>query len=329
MAIGVRDYLENLGHTVGYDKKTGDVLVKNEKGKMTSIGSDGFTLKDDGRYYAENESDILNALSKNNISAKIGFSPVRSALSPANTVGYNEKTGQVYINGRDYNVDGKNLIKIGDKVYGENNFLSSLEKKEYENKYSDMQENTLNKLLNSKYEGYNPAEDENFIAAFDAFMQGAKEDMGERGIISDSLITHYASQGAESLMPKYAALDYERFLNEQDNLKDSLDIMDRLNENDRQAYKTNADISLGESELLHGREKDISDAAAAERKEEKEDERLEKEHQNKLEIIDKEQQFDREQAERDFEYKKELERLQNDLGISKAQAQAYYKMIYG
>ena len=88
--IGVRDYLENLGHSVGYDQSSGDVLVDNERGNMKSIGSSGFTLKDDGKYYAESEQDILDALTKSGISHKNGYSPLRNSLSKNNTVGYND-----------------------------------------------------------------------------------------------------------------------------------------------------------------------------------------------------------------------------------------------
>ena len=329
MAIGVRDYLENLGHTVGYDQKSGDVLVKNEKGKMTSIGNESFKLGSDNRYYAESESDILSALSKSGISPKIGFSPVRNTLSPENSISYNEKTGQLYVNGRDYNVDGKNLINIGGTVYGEDNFIKSLEKGEYENKYASLQDETLKKLLGSKYEGYNPKNDKNYQMAYKSFMQDAKADMGERGLISDSLSTYYAAQGAEKLMPEFAALDYERYLNEQENLKDALDILGTLDENSRQAYKDNAAIRLEESRLMHERDGDIAERIENENKALREEENIKTEHQNKTELLEKEYQLKEQNDARNFEYEKELKRLQSDLDISKAQAQAYYKMIYG
>lgn len=329
MAIGVRDYLENLGHTVGYDKRTGDVLVKNKKGKMTSIGSAGFTLNDDGRYYAESEGDILSALSKSGISAKPGYSPVRNALSGANSIGYNDKTGQLYVNGRDYNVDGTNLVKIGDKIYGEDKFLQSISKKEYENSFEDLQKDVLEKIINNSYGGYNPQNDAHYQAAQEDFVKKAKEDMGKRGLVSDSLATHYAAQGAEKLMPAFAEMDFEKYKYDNENLKDALEIMGNLDENAREAYKTNADSTYKDNALMHQREKDIADILKAEAKEQKEDERLYEKHKNEMEILESEQNFKREMEAAGFEYDKEIERLKNDLGMSRDEAKAYLKLIYG
>ncbi len=333
--IGVRDYLEGLGHKVGYDRETGDVLVDNEKGKMKSIGSAGFTLKDDGKYYAENEEDILSALKKSGVSYKNGFLPLRNSLPKGNTVGYNDKTGQVYINGRDYNVDGNSLIKIGSEVFGSRDFINSVGEKEYENDFKAMEESIMRKLANEEYTGYNPARDKEYRAAHDAFMQSAKEDMGKRGLTSDSLIAHYAAQGAEKLLPIYAERDYEKFKDKKQNLKDSLSLLSELDKNAQSAFKANKSANYESASLLADRERDIaerieSDKAFKEKEKEREHEKetAKLKAENDREMLEREYALRLEEAEAKNEMEKEILRLQNDLDISKAQATAYYKALY-
>ena len=126
MAVQVRKILENLGHRVGYDPESGGVLVRGGDGKDINIGSEGFTLRDDGRYYADSEKSVYDALQKNGVAAGDGWSAVRNSLGKTENIGYNSKTGQLTVNGRDYNVDGQSLVKIGDTVYGRDSFLKGL-----------------------------------------------------------------------------------------------------------------------------------------------------------------------------------------------------------
>jgi len=241
MGVGVREYLEKLGHKVGYDKNTGDVLVDSENGKMKSISSDRFTLKDDGRYYAESESDILDALKKNNISYVNGYSAVRNSLGKNNTVGYNNLTGQVNINGRDYNVDGVNFIRVGDEIFGKNDFMKNVEADKYENKFENYEKKIIDELLKDEYEGYDPSDDRNYQMAYKSFMNSAKADMGSRGLVSDSLASYYAAQGAEKLMPEYAKLHYEKYKDERKDKKDAVQTLLKMDENRMKAYQQNAD----------------------------------------------------------------------------------------
>ena len=333
--IGVRDYLENLGHKVDFDQNTGNVLVDRENGTMKSIGSEGFTLKDDGRYYAESEEDILNALTKSGISHKNGYSPLRTSLSQNNTVGYNDKTGQVYINGRDYNVDGDKLVKIGSVIHAKNSFINSLDRQEYKNSYNNMQERAVNKLLNSEYKGYNPEADPYYQAAYDEYLKDAKEDMGARGLTSDSLIAHYAAQGAEKLLPIYAEMDYERFRDKNQDLKDALTALSALEKAEREAYAMENDIRQRDISLKDDKEAEIAnqileESTLSDKEKEREAERelYEMKAKDESDMLDKEYSLKRDLAITENEMEKEILRLQNDLNISKAQATAYYKALY-
>ena len=333
--IGVREYLENLGHSVSYDQDSGDVLVDNERGKMKSIGSSGFTLKDDGKYYAESEQDILNALTKSGISHKNGYSPLRNSLSKNNTVGYNDKTGQVYINGRDYNVDGDALIKIGSQVYGRNDFIKSINEGEYKNDYRDLEERVLTTLLNERYTGYNPESDPYYQKAHKDFVKDAKADMGKRGIVSDSLAAHYAAQGAEKLLPLYAEMNYEKYRSEKEDLKDALDSMMALDESDRASFKANRESALENVKLSHQREEALAEqkhkaAELSDKEKEREAEMAAAEFKakNEREMMEREYALRLGEAEAKAQMEKEIARLQSDLDISKAQATAYYKALY-
>ena len=259
MAVSVRETLERLGHTVGYDSKTGGVTVKDKNGKTVNLGSAGFTLGDDNRYYADSAKDIYSLLSKNGLAAGKGWSAVRNTLSPTESVGYNSKTGQLAVNGKTYNVDGENLVNIGGVIYGRSNYVDSLKKERYENEYGDLERKVLKKLLNNEYEGYDPAKDEDYQRAYSDYLKNAKADMGARGITSDSLISHYASEGAAKLMPEFKKADYEKYKDENEKLRTTLYAMKNLDENARNAFKTREESDYKAAELEAKREKNMLD----------------------------------------------------------------------
>lgn len=364
MSVGVRDYLEKLGHKVGYDKKSGDVLVGNGY-NMKSIGNEGFTLGNDGRYYAESENDILKALKKNNIDYTVGFSPVRNSLGKENTVGYNYNTGQISINGRDYNIDGKNLLRVGDEIYGSDSFLKDVQEEKFENKYDAQEKRIIDLLLKEEYEGYNPEDDESYMMAYDSFMKSAKADMGKRGMTSDSLAAYYASQGAEKLMPEYAKLHYEKYRDRREDLKDAVSTLIDMDESRRAEYKQNRDDRMNALEYQNKRdntnferENNIKDNALKksellgfvtkedgellnipegtktyEAKENDENRDFEKQmafekYENEKKIEELKSKNRREEAELEYYRDIEIRKIQNDLDISKAEATAYYKAIY-
>ena len=259
MAVSVRETLERLGHTVGYDSKTGGVTVKDKNGKTVNLGSAGFTLGDDNRYYADSAKDIYSLLSKNGLAAGKGWSAVRNTLSPTESVGYNSKTGQLAVNGKTYNVDGENLVNIGGVIYGRSNYVDSLKKERYENEYGDLERKVLKKLLNNEYEGYDPAKDEDYQRAYSDYLKNAKADMGARGITSDSLISHYASEGAAKLMPEFKKADYEKYKDENEKHRTTLYAMKNLDENARNAFKTREESDYKAAELEAKREKNMLD----------------------------------------------------------------------
>lgn len=240
MAVKVRDTLEKLGYKVSYDPQSGGVVVSNGD-KSTNLGSDGFTLKNDGRYYAETENDVYSALAKNGLGAGKGFKGARNYLGDTDYVGYNDKTGQMTLNGKAYNLDGENLVKIGDKIYGKTSYLDAIRSPKYENSYESTEKNALKRLEGRRYEGYDPERDENYQAAFADFMKSAKADMGSRGLISDSLASYYASQGAKRLMPEFENAHYKRYLDENSRLKDVIDSARELSEADVYGFRANTD----------------------------------------------------------------------------------------
>ncbi|MBQ7718776.1 MAG: hypothetical protein IJT38_05695 [Clostridia bacterium] len=240
MAVKVRDTLEKLGYDVSYDPDSGGVVVSNG-GKSVNLGSDGFTLKNDGRYYAQSANDVYSALAKNGLGAGKGFKGVRNYLGGTDYVGYNDKTGQMTLNGKAYNLDGENLVKIGDKIYGKTSYLNSIRSPKYENNYESTEQNALDRLSTRKYEGYDPERDTNYQNAFDDFMKSAKADMGSRGLISDSLASYYASQGAKRLMPEFENAHYKRYLDENSRLRDVIDAARELSESDVYGFRANTD----------------------------------------------------------------------------------------
>ena len=359
MAVPVRQTLERLGHTVGYDSKTGGVTVQDKYGNTVNIGSEGFTLGDDNRYYADSAKDIYSALAKNGLSTGSGWSAVRNTLSPTESVGYDSKTGQLAVNGKTYNVDGENLVNIGGVIYGKNNYVNSLKKEKYENNYEKLEREILEKLANNEYKGYDPASDEDYQRAFDDYLTKAKADMGARGITSDSLIAHYASEGAAKLMPQFAKADYEKYLDENDRLKSTLSAIKNLETSDRKAFETRQESDYKTAEFEANREKNMLDeivnelnmavkraklsgvvsesdakvlgveagTLTAEEREKIENRLYETEKlrlQKELEV-----KAYGEKSQKDLEREKEIARLQNDLNISLAQATSYYKAIYG
>ena len=269
MAVQVRKILENLGHRVGYDPESGGVLVRGGDGKDINIGSEGFTLRDDGRYYADSEKSVYDALQKNGVAAGDGWSAVRNSLGKSENIGYNGKTGQLTVNGRDYNVDGQSLVKIGDTVYGRDSFLKGLKSERCENDLEGLESCVLQKLLNREYGGYNPEGDENLKLAMQSYVKNAKADMGARGITSDSLISHYASEGAAKLIPKFAEEDYRRFTDENEKLESVLSALDKISDGRRSDFETNrkAENELAklhaerEQRLLDERKNDFDEAA--------------------------------------------------------------------
>ncbi|MBO4898443.1 MAG: hypothetical protein J5590_09125 [Clostridia bacterium] len=257
MAVSVRDTLERLGFAVGYDGKTGGVTVKGKNGKTVNIGSEGFTLGDDNRYYAGSTKDIYSLLSKNGLAAGEGWSAVRNTLSPTESVGYNSKTGQLAVNGKTYNVDDENLANIGGIIYGKSDYVDSLKKERYKNPYEDLERKVLKELMNNKYEGYDPEKDEDYQKAYADYVRNAKADMGSRGITSDSLISHYASEGAAKLMPEFRKADYEKYKDENEKLRTTLYAMKNLDENERNAFKTREESDYKAAELEAKRENNM------------------------------------------------------------------------
>lgn len=263
MAVSVRETLERLGHTVGYDSKTGGVTVKDKSGKTVNIGSEGFTLGDDNRYYADSVNDIYSALDKNGLAAGDGWSAVRNTLSPTESVGYDKKTGQLAVNGKTYNVDGENLVNIGGIIYGKSNYVNSLKKEKYENSYAALEREVLSKLMNNEYQGYDPSKDEDYKRAYSDYVKNAKADMGARGITSDSLISHYASEGAAKLLPQYAKADYEKYKDENDRLRTTLYAMKNLEESERKEFETREGSDYKAADLEAKREKTVLDEIAS------------------------------------------------------------------
>ena len=257
MAVSVRETLERLGHTVGYDSETGGVTVKDKNGKTVNLGSEGFTLGNDNRYYTGSANDIYSLLAKNGLATGKGWSAVRNTLSPTESVGYDKKTGQLAVNGKTYNVDGENLVNIGGIIYGKSDYVNSLKKEEYENSYEKLEREVLSKLMNNKYKGYDPAKDEDYQRAYSDYVKNAKADMGSRGITSDSLISHYASEGAAKLLPQYAKADYEKYKDENEKLRTTLYAMKNLDENERNAFKTREESDYKAAELETKREKNV------------------------------------------------------------------------
>lgn len=228
MSISVRDTLENLGYNVSYDNKSGGVLIKGTNGKDTNIGNEGFKLSDDGRYYTDDINNVYGALAKNNLSTGQGWQGARNYLSASDYIGFNDKTKQLSVNGKDYNIDNKNLVNIGGIVYGKKDYLDSLKSQKTENSYDDLENKVFKSILNSSYKGWNAKNDTSYKNALSDYLKTAKSDMGSRGLISDSLVSHYASQGAAALAPKFAQNDYEKYNKDENTKINLLDKIDKL-----------------------------------------------------------------------------------------------------
>ena len=349
MAVKVRDTLEKIGYDVSYDPKSGGVLV-SVGGKTTNIGSDGFTLADDGRYYADSEEDVYSALSKNGLGAGNGWTGARNYLGTSEYVGYNPQTGQMNVNGKAFNVDGTNLVKIGDTVYGRKGYLDSIRSDKYENPNRQTEERALKQLLSRSYQGYDPSEDENYQMAQKDYMTSAKADMGKRGLISDSLASYYAAQGAKKLMPEFAKADYQRYLDENERLKDVISSSKSLTERDISAYRANsaqdsenAENADREREALSDEIKNALDRVKAfgyvtaqdaavlgvpEGTPSYQVTELEKKHENSKELRSLDNYYDAIKAGRDYGIWKEKNNAELEGKITLAEKTALFKYLY-
>ncbi len=359
MQVSVRDTLENLGFDVGYDNNTGGVLVKDKNGKGINIGNEKFTLSDDGRYYTDDVKNVYNALAKNNLSIGKGWQGARNYLSPTEQVGYNDSTKQVSINGKDYNVDNKSLANIGGIVYGKTDFLDSLKSQKSENGYDKFEEKVIKLLFNSSYDGWDAKNDASYKSAMKDYMKNAAADMGSRGILSDSLLSHYASQGAQKLAPAFAKDDYERYKDERQADLSLLDKLDSIKKTDTNAFLAQQNVEKEKGELALSKEKaDVNNyytrvKTAIERANtlgsvSKEDAyilgALEGELTDEAKARLQEKEFEIEKyktkAEIDFNYWQsefnltkeeaiEAYKIKSELNINEEKAAAYYKFIYG
>lgn len=359
MGISVRDTLENLGFDVGYDSNTGGVLVKDKNGKDINIGNENFSLSDDGRYYTDDVKNVYNALGKNNLSIGKGWQAARNYLSPTEQVGFKDSTKQISINGKDYNVDNKSLANIGGVVYGRKDFLDSLKAQETDSSYDELEKKVIKSLFNSSYDGWDAKNDASYKSAMKDYTKSAAADMGARGIVSDSLMSHYASQGTGKLAPAFANADYERYKNERQTDLSLLEKLNSIKKTDTEAFLAKQNAENAKSEIALSKEKaDVENyytrvKTAIERVNtlglvSKEDAHIlgvdEGELTDKAKAMLQEKELEiekyKEKAEIDFNYwlsefnlKKEeaieAERIKSELNINEEKAAAYYRFIYG
>lgn len=330
MPVSVRDTLEKLGLEVSYDEKTGGVLVKNKKGENVNIGSEGFELSQDGRYYADNAENIYSALLKNNLSPGPGWKAARNYLSPTEYVGYDEGTKQIHINGKSYNIDNENLVNIGGTVYGRKDFLDSLKTPpKKESGYKDLEEKVLRALFGSSYGGWDARRDAAYQNALGDYIKNAKSDMGERGLVSDSLAAHYAAQGARELSGAFAAADYEKYAGEKKAMLEFLGEIGELKKAETQDFEAKQRAESDRAKMYLSREEMAADnkKRLQERQWEIEDDEREIEKYKRKAEID----FDYWQREFGLTSEQAVEamKIKSELDIDEAAAAAYYKFLYG
>lgn len=177
------------------------------------------------------------------------FVPLRNTLAAAGvSVGYDKLADAPIVGGQLLNKNDSRLKKVGDDYYIQKDFAKSFMPKAYENPYKDRITSLLDSLTNSHF-SYDPAKDASLAAAQEEAMLAAKQAANSRGLLGGSTAEIMRQRAAQSLVPQYEQMAYNRYQNDRAAKLNTLSLLDALSDNAFAEYKGVASLADSQKQL--------------------------------------------------------------------------------